>query len=52
MGATREGFLGAVMLEPCLSAKVEINQLETGKEELSKQRQHVQMNGACEHTVH
>lgn len=52
MGATREGVLGAVILKPCLSATVEINQLETGKEELSKQRQHVQMDGAREHTAH
>lgn len=47
-----EAFLRAVILKPYLSAKVEMNQLETGKRELSKQRKHVQMNGACEDTVH
>lgn len=45
MGGTREGVLGTVILKPCFSAKVGINQLGTGKEALPKQRKHVQING-------
>lgn len=52
MGAAREGFLGNVILKLSLSAQVGVSQLETRKEELSRQRKHIQMDGACERTIH
>lgn len=45
--AGREGEAGKDSwgLQPCLSAHVEINQLEPRKEVFSRQRNHIQMNG-------
>ena len=43
--------MGEIILKLNLLAQVGINQLETRKEELPRQRKHIQLNGACKHTT-